>query len=403
MSDLTRKRTGKFLMYAQVPIIIFSVFIFSQVRTTFGATPEDQNKIRNKSAGGFNMDLPEPVIGNALDKLSLIERAREDSIKKAKDSKSDFGIFNKSSEEIVALDNADRNRARSVEELQAKLDQVNAELDNRNTAPTPSTSYGNSYSYEDFKAQQKEKELQKMEGMVAHMEQTGLEGANEELDDVNQTMDKMVKVMEMARAMEEGRSLESELSNQPGEKRNVLEVKKVKDGFSDSNSNQFNELEDYTDYTSMDNTFKASFFTEQTLMSGSTVKIKLDEDLFVNEMTIPKNTFLYGKVGLSGDRLRLTITSIKYKEYLFPVSLVAYDYDGMEGIHVPGSIERDLAKKETSTSIRSMDFTTMSFDQTVEDKAIESGSNFVKDLFSRKVRLVKVKVKPHHKILLKNK
>ena len=85
MSDLTRKRTGKFLMYAQVPIIIFSVFIFSQVRTTFGATPEDQNKISNKSAGGFNMDLPEPVIGNALDKLSLIERAREDSIKKTKE------------------------------------------------------------------------------------------------------------------------------------------------------------------------------------------------------------------------------------------------------------------------------------------------------------------------------
>lgn len=402
MSDLTRKRTGKFLLYAQIPIIIFAVFIFSQVRTTFGATPEEQNQISNKNPGGFNMDLPEPVIGNALDKLSLIERAKEDSIKQAKESKPDFGIFNKGSKKIDDQNDPDPNRARSVEELQAKLNQVNAELDKRNTVPAPSTSYGNSYSYEDFQAQQKEKELQEMEGMVAQMEETGLEGANAELADVNQTMDKMVKVMEMARAMEEGRSLDSDLTNQPREERNVLEVKKVKDGFSDSNSDQFNELENYSDYANLDNTFKASFFTEQTLMSGSTVKIKLDEDLFVNEMTIPKNTFLYGKVGLSGDRLRLAITSIKYKEYLFPVSLVAYDYDGMEGIHVPGSIERDLAKKETSSSIRSMDFTTMSFDQTVEDKAIESGSNFVKDLFSRKVRLVKVKVKPHHKILLKN-
>ena len=71
-------------------------------------------------------------------------------------------------------------------------------------------------------------------------------------------------------------------------------------------SGLYRELEDYTDYTSMDNTFKASFFTEQTLMSGSTVKIKLDEDLFVNEMTIPTiKTITNNKMAIITNRMIL--------------------------------------------------------------------------------------------------
>lgn len=406
MTDLQKKKTGKFLLIAQIPVYLFCTFIFSQIRTAFSG-PGETAKPTTEQQLGVNTTIPKPVLSKRMDKLDLIKKAREDSIKLLKADKSGFGIFNKQlpqgNDDELVLENGDRGS--KVRHLQEKLDRFNKELDQKSPPnENPRTFYGNEYSYRDFKAQAKqdEMELQKMERTTGGLDVGDTISVDPQLEEVNNTMDKMVRMMEMADALERGEPVTVGGSEKDGIKREYLRVQKPADGFSDNDSEVFYDMQTSRDTTSLDNTFKASFFNKQTLINGSTVKIKLDEDLMINGMTIPANTFIYARAALAGDRLGLSIESIRYGDYLFPVQLNAYDYDGMRGIHIPGSLERELAKKEAGNSIQSLDFNTFSMEESLKDKAISNGSNFLKDVFSRKVRIVKVTVKPHHKLLLKN-
>lgn len=402
MNKQQKRRTGKFLLYAQIPILAITVFIFSQVQTAFASGDESQSS--KEVVSGFNIDIPEPSANNKMDKLSLIRKNRKDSIARAKQMKKDFGVFGENEEPDIEAPRREFNKSPNdkVAQMQAKLERIQGELEKQqNNAKR--TSYGNEYSKADYKNQSgiSDRELRQIDQLAGELNESDIEGASQqELQDVNHTMDKLVKVMEMARAMENGEPLESEKEkrNKENKAKEIFEIKK----FNDNNSEEFFGFSDEDSTAHLDNTFKASFFNKQTLIAGSTVKIKLDESVRINDIEIAKNSFLYGKVGLSGDRLRININSVRVGDYLFPVSLTAYDYDGLEGIHVPGSIQRELAKKEASSSIRGMNFSTFSMDQGIEDKAVESGSNFLKDVFSRKVRIVKVTVRPYHKILLKN-
>ncbi|KKL86136.1 hypothetical protein LCGC14_1947770, partial [marine sediment metagenome] len=394
MTDQQKKRTGKFLLIAQLPVYLFCVFIFSQVRTAFDDTAEADN-LNPTLEEGVNTEIPKPVLSKSMDKLDLIKKARKDSVDLSKSNKSGFGIFNKSPSgadtEGLTLENGDRGT--KVTNLQNKLDRFNEELDRKSQAPPKSrVMYGNEYSYQDFKAQsqRKELELQKMEQMSNGINDDGPDSVNQDLLEVNNTMDKMIKMMEMADALERGEPIKTESTDTPGTDKEFIEVQKPSDGFNDNNSEVFHDLNSSRKTASLDNTFKASFFNKQTLINGSTVKIKLDEDLLINGIIIPANTFIYARASLAGDRLGLAIESIRFGDYLFPVQLNAYDYDGLKGIHIPGSIEREMAKQDAGSSIRSLDFNTVSLDESIQDKAISNGTNFLKDMFSRKVRAVKV-------------
>lgn len=390
-----RRRTGKFLLLAQIPILLFSTFVFSQVKSTF--SDEDQTKFKEQveKKRGIDTSIPKPILSNESNKLTLMQKAQQDSLKKQKELEKTYGIFStEENEQIPGLEKADQ--------MEQKLNDLVSHLEKQQTAQNSNRRIEKTspYSYNDYKRQ---KDMDDLKSMINTIENDQPNKEDAELKDVSNTMDKMIQMMEMANALDKGKSIEDLDKSMDGSKKlkdNSLEVKKTPSNLE--NTGGFFELnESSTNVT--DNTFKASFFTEQTLLSGSTVKIKLDEDLLVNDMIIPKNTFVFGKVNLAGDRINITIRSIRYKDYLFPVTLVAYDYDGNLGIFAQGSIERSKIKKASSEAIRSADMNSYSLDRSIEDRAIESTSNFLKDIFSSKVRALKVTVKSHHKILLKNK
>ncbi len=395
MTDKQRKQTGKFLLIAQIPVYLFSIFIFSQLSGSEKTNSNQLTEQKEYPNGKINMDIPEAKIDQPIDKLSLIKKAYNDSVELAK-------INNKGERILEGLSQANQNPT-GVSRLQDKLDQITTELEKEEKASMNNTSrrYGNAYSYQDFEREQKRKnDLAKLDKITNDLASTGDNQEIQELNDVNATMDKLVEVMKMANAYENGMPL-SENPKSLEEGVQIYQAGKPKGEFLDINTAGFNEIAK-NDNIYTDNTFKGSFFNQQTLTSGETVKIKLDEPMLINDVIIEANNFIYGKVSISGDRLAINITSIRYKDYLFPVSLQVYDYDGQRGIHIPGSITRDKGKQQASSSIRGMNFDVNSLDQTVETKAISTGSNLIKDVFATKVRQVKVTVKPYHKILIKN-
>lgn len=149
------------------------------------------------------------------------------------------------------------------------------------------------------------------------------------------------------------------------------------------------------------NAIEAVVHQNQTLVNGAVIKLRLLDDLYIAGNLIPKEGFVYGVCSLNGERLEIEISSIRCNNSLFPVKLQVYDMDGLPGIYIPGAITRDAAKQSADNSLQLMELSTM--DPSLKAQATATGINAIKDLLSKKAKLVKLTVKAGYKVLLKQK
>lgn len=165
-------------------------------------------------------------------------------------------------------------------------------------------------------------------------------------------------------------------------------------------TNGFYGLEEEAQTDQQDNAIPAVIHDTQELVAGSTVKLRLISDIYLNGQLIQKDQFIYGTASINEERLNIAINSIRSENSLFPVALTVYDLDGMEGLYIPGAISRDVAKQSTDQGLQGMQF--MSMDQTLTAQAASAGIEAAKGLFSKKVKLIKVTVKAGYHVLLKD-
>ncbi|WP_417353471.1 conjugative transposon protein TraM [Flavobacterium alkalisoli] len=162
----------------------------------------------------------------------------------------------------------------------------------------------------------------------------------------------------------------------------------------------FYGLDELTTETFQNNAVSAVIAETQTVVNGATVRMELDEEIYINGQVIPKGTFVVGTASLKGERLTIEIQSIRYGNSLFPVELAVYDLDGESGIYIPGAINRDVAKASADRSMQTLGVTTLSDSWSAQ--AAGAGIEAAKGLFSKKVKLVKVTLKKGYRILLKD-
>src|SRR5690606_14223589 len=110
--------------------------------------------------------------------------------------------------------------------------------------------------------------------------------------------------------------------------------------------------------------------------------------------------FVYGQVNLNGERLEVTIPSVKNGKNILPVSMSVYDIDGLAGIYMPGAISRDVAKNSAEQAVQGINF--MNYDPSLASQATSAGITAAKTLFSKKARLIRVNVKAGYKVLLRD-
>lgn len=146
------------------------------------------------------------------------------------------------------------------------------------------------------------------------------------------------------------------------------------------------------------NAVPAVVHSDQVVVQGQTVKLRLLTDVQLEGRVIPQNTVVYGVCNLSGQRLTIKVSSIQYENNLVPVSLSAYDLDGGEGLNIPGSVDRDAAKQGLATGASSVDLLTMS--PSIEAQAAGIAIQTGKALAGRKIKLVKINLKANYKLLL---
>jgi len=155
-----------------------------------------------------------------------------------------------------------------------------------------------------------------------------------------------------------------------------------------------------TSYSASVNSVPAVIHNDQVVEQGSTVKLRLLQDVQLEGHLIPRNSFLYGTCNMAGNRLTIAATSVQYQGNLLPVSLKAFDIDGNEGLNIPGSIERDALKQGAAQGVSSADMLTMSpsLGAQAAGIAIQTG----KALTGRKIKTVKIHLKANYQLLLKS-
>ena len=118
-------------------------------------------------------------------------------------------------------------------------------------------------------------------------------------------------------------------------------VKKVK-----TKSDYFNTLCENDPEPSL---IKAIIDENVKVVDGSRVRLRLLDDIEINEVMVPKGTYIYAIIsGLGSQRVKGTIKSIMIDDDIVKVNLSLYDTDGLEGLYVPNSSFRDTSKDVAS-------------------------------------------------------
>lgn len=160
----------------------------------------------------------------------------------------------------------------------------------------------------------------------------------------------------------------------------------------------FYGLDDDNVQAQQSNTIPAVIHETQTVVAGANVKMRLLTDVMINGTLVKANEFVYGICQLQGERLIIKATSIHSANSVLPVALSAYDIDGIEGLHIPGAISRDVAKQAAGKSVQGVNL--FSMDTSLGAQAAVAGVEAAKGLFSKKAKLITVTVKAGYQVLL---
>lgn len=162
--------------------------------------------------------------------------------------------------------------------------------------------------------------------------------------------------------------------------------------------NKFYESEDESVNMPEANAATAVVHSTQVVLAGSTLKMRITQDVYVQGVLIPNGTPVYGECRLDGERLNIIISAIRYGEGRYAVNLTVYDYDGLPGIRIHDAIPRQTTAQGADQALQSLQLYSM--DPSVAAQAATAGAETVKNILSKKIKQIKTTVKADYPILL---
>jgi len=411
------KQSKRRKMLLMLPVITFPFLTF--LFYSLGGGRVEAKSAQNDEKKGFNFKLPLPKFkeDSALDKMSYYDQAAVDSIKLREQIKKDPNYFdNKTSEDkadsfstsdfesrILPKNRSafngqsfqDRNEQKVYEKLRA--------LEKAISQPA-APSYGQDMrEFENYGTSIGESaEIRKLEGLMSVM--SAPQEADPELQQLGGMLENILDIQHPQRVQER---LKQTSDSKKGKiysvqkkaaENHISSLQRNADMQTYLKTNEFYTLDEAEPAEEIQNSIEAVVHQTQTIVNGSVVKLRLTNDIFLQGTIIPRNTFLYGMAALKGERLEVKITNIQYNNSIFPVDLAVYDIDGIDGIYIPGAINRDVAKASADRSIQTLGLSGIS--DSWGAQAAGMGIEAAKSLMSKKVKLIKVVVKSGYCVLL---
>lgn len=414
-------RQRRFLLVLPLLALPFMTMIF----WALGGGKVEKVEAQAAAKKGFNINLPDANLKDdkPMDKMSYYNQAQLDSVKFSELVKNDPNYKN------IGLTDTDEYLPNGEDTFQLpankrglntslygshghndpntdKIYRKLAELDNEMNKPVPAPTEDDQYDMYSRRNSNNtavsSSDVDRLEQMMNTMNQPT--GEDPEMKQLNGMLDKILDVQypdrvqeRLKQASEANRGQVFAVSSK--KKDNNITILDT-DHVTGSTPNGFYSLTGTTAIADSQNAIQAVIHETQTIVDGSTVKLRLLNDVFINGVRIPKDNFLFGIASLRGERLGIKINSVRYNNSLFPVELSVYDMDGLDGIYIPGAITRDVAKQSADRSMQAIGLT--SLDPSWQAQAAGAGIEAAKTLFSKKVKLIKVTVKAGYQVLLKD-
>ena len=244
-------------------------------------------------------------------------------------------------DDYSALGNIERNEEDTHEEYESKYtDEEREQLEAQEAAKLAEMqrqlqesaqkgqeiAQGGSSSEEDRIARSKQREQEAMDELNRAIAQARLQAQQSMMPAATDTADA---------GQREGKVEASDKKTDDDEPQEV--VKKVK-----VTSDYFNTLCDNDKETSL---IKAIIDENIKAVDGSRVRLRLLDDIEINDVVVPKGSYLYATMsGFGSQRLKGNVQSIMVDDDIVKVSLALYDTDGLEGLYVPSSQFRETTK-----------------------------------------------------------
>ncbi len=415
-------RQRKFLLVLPLLVLPFMTMIF----WALGGGKMQDVAAQTKKQEGFNINLPDARVKDdrQMDKMSYYDLAQQDSAKFEELIKNDPNYRDRNVADTDSLSLTQNNLLPGPAETKGlnsslygrhdtdpKVDRIYqklSDLNNEINKPTPPSDYSDNDTVPESIAGESNintgnsSDIDRLEQMMHTMNQpvTG----DPEMQQLDGMLDKILDVQHPERIEEQLKQVSEKRKGQvlavtvktKNDNISQLDNEKV----STTGGNSFYSLNDTSPAEESQNAIQAVIHETQTIVNGSTVKLRLVNDVFINGMLIPKGNFLFGIASLNGERLNIKINSVRFHNSLFPVELSVYDMDGLAGIYIPGAITRDVAKQSADRSMQTIGLT--SLDPSWQAQAAGAGIEAAKTLFSKKVKLVKVTVKAGYQVLLRD-
>ncbi|RKR80679.1 conjugative transposon TraM protein [Mucilaginibacter gracilis] len=421
----TNEKQKKLLLMLPLLVLPFITLLF----WALGGGKTAQAQSATAQVGGLNMKVPGAKLKNDSleNKLGFYEQAQKDSLKNQQARKDDpyykadttrqpgdtvkrfdTGIAPKTgtigrSFTTRSLSNSSASLAANEQQINQRLSALNRQI----SQPSPTVQQqANSAGSNDSEA-----EIRRLQAII---QKSGTSGAADpQMDQISTMLDKIQEIQNPA-------LVRQKLKAQSEKERGIaFPVSGTADAvdqtiipnhadtpdnrityFDTPRGNGFYDLDNNSTNNATDNAIEAVVHETRTLTTGSTIKLRLLQDIYINGRLIPKSTFVFGSCSVEGERLNIDIRTISVHNSVFPVSMKVFDRDGIPGICVPGAIGRDAAKDGVDQAMQSYD--PLGYSPSVGAQAASAGIQVAKGFFSKKVKLVKVTVKAGYNVLLLN-
>lgn len=333
-------RQRKFLLVLPLLVLPFMTLMFWSLG---GGKVEniDAQPLTNK---GFNMELPDAYLKDdkPLDKMSYYDKAASDSAKLQELMKNDPNYRKHTSlnndidgiqgDDISVSGNYARSGALmtspygsgiSQDSNEVKVYRKLAELDEvMNSAANPAMVQKNDTSHNRSEnTQVNSGDIDRLEQMMLSMNQT--EGEDPELQQLNGMLEKILDIQHPDRVQEEIRQTSETRKGQvfavsaTGKETPVSLLDNTTDNrvginstsINQSQQNGFYSLDESVLSDGTQNAIQAVIHETQTLVAGSTVKLRLVNDVYINGILIPKDNFLFGEATLNLNDWKLKLAA----------------------------------------------------------------------------------------------
>lgn len=429
-------RKRKFLFVLPILVLPFVTFLLWSLGVV-GETPDKREQVTQE---GYNFTLPSALPGedSSWDKLKFYEKADKDSAKRHSLMKND-PYFNLSSLEGTNTPNQDstvslkmlsekemtssynpypNDQPGSTDPNEAKVYKKLAQLNNEINKSKDLAKTSNYQSSNEPKSlpSSNDQQLNQLQSIMQNSQ--GSTGTDPEMQQIDGMLEKILDIQHPDRVKEkikqsseinaqkvypvllDDQSLKISTLQSANDTNRKLSPGIFKSTVNRATKSDFYSLNETGGPDVKSNVIEAIINETQTIQSGGTVKVQLENDVYINGILIPRNQYLYGVGNLNGDRLYITIKSIHYNHNILPVSLSVFDLDGQEGINIPGTMSRDVSKQSAEQAIQGIGLA--SLDPSIGAQAASAGIQAAKSLIGKKTKLVKLTIRGSYRILLRD-